>query len=105
MAVEEHGSGKQLFRFRAQPRHSRLASAIVLVLVIGAASAAYSEADLVCAFLAVSAAWLAFHVIQQCGGAVAVVDRAIQECQDTQRGMAVQPQVPRPARGQLEPVP
>jgi hypothetical protein len=77
MAVEEHGHGKQLFRFRVWPRWSPLG---VLTAVTLASSAGYLGAvnDVVGAIvLAVPAAWLALRAVGEPAAAEALVLAAL----------------------------
>jgi GT2 family glycosyltransferase len=77
MAVEEHGHGKQLFRFRVWPRWSPLG---ILTAVALASSAGYLGAvhDVAGAMvLAVPAAWLALRAVGEPSAAEALVLAAL----------------------------
>jgi len=51
MAVEEHGGGKQLLKFRVWPRYSRIGLALTLLFAALSAGAAWNDAWLACAIL------------------------------------------------------
>jgi hypothetical protein len=77
MAVEEHGAGRQLVRFRSWPRPERFAVIVFLVLAAGAVDCAMVHDAAATAFLAASAAVLTFQMVQQCGAAMMAVHRAL----------------------------
>jgi hypothetical protein len=77
----------------------------ILALVAAATSAARSQDYPLYAFLAVSAAWLAFQVIRQCGAAAAVANGAIRGCQHVPSESTAEPHMLRPGRVELDRVP
>jgi GT2 family glycosyltransferase len=87
MAVEEHGRGRQFFRFRIWPRWSRFGVALELVL---AALAAYGlvRGSLVpgLAFASV-AVLLAVRIVRECAAATAAARAAIEEQADAEQGL------------------
>jgi len=76
MAVEEHGAGRQLVRFRFWPRQRPFVLALLALLAAGAADAWFSRASKAFALLATSTLLVAFQVVRQCGVAIAAIDRA-----------------------------
>jgi glycosyltransferase involved in cell wall biosynthesis len=73
MVVEEHGSGKQLLRFRLWPRCSTWG--VVLLAIFGALSIAawLDSAWLPSAILGASSMFFCFRLLQECGSAMAVL--------------------------------
>jgi GT2 family glycosyltransferase len=94
MAIEEHGAGKQLVRFRAWPRCSPLG--LVLILVLGGLSvgAALDEAAVAFATMCATAVLLALHAFGECHAAMAVVHRTLQPKEAPYRAVAAAPSVP-----------
>ena len=84
MAVEEHGGGRQLFRFRSWPHPAPLVLFIVLFLAAGAVDEALNQVRLAGGFLAFAAAFVGFHALRQYGAAMAVVDRVIRRYQEAE---------------------
>jgi GT2 family glycosyltransferase len=86
MAIEEHGAGKQLIRFRAWPRCPP--AGLVLIVVFGslAVGAALDQAEVAFALMCGAAVLLGLHALGECHAAMAVVVRALQ-----------QPEAPEPA--------
>jgi hypothetical protein len=88
LAVEEHGRGRQLFRFRMWPRWSRFGLGLELVLV---ALAAYGLArgDVVpsVAFAAVALA-LAVRIVRECAAAAAAAATAVESQGTAAAGLA-----------------
>ncbi len=77
MAVEEHGTGKQLFRFRSWPRFSLegvIAIIVFTALSIGAAWEQYWFAYDILAFVTLL---LVGRTLLECAGAMAAIQRAI----------------------------
>jgi O-antigen biosynthesis protein len=70
MAIEEHGGGKQLARFRLRPRQSGLWIATVLILGALALVATLDRAPVVAAVLALTAALLAFRGLWESAAAM-----------------------------------
>jgi hypothetical protein len=77
VAVEEHGSGRQLVRVRAWPRVAPKALALVLVLAGLAAGAALGHAWVAAALLGAAALLLALRAVGECAAATAAVLRAL----------------------------
>jgi len=78
MAIEEHGAGKQLARFRSWPTWSP--GGIILASLAGTLSigAALSHAWVAGAMLAGAALLLTSRAVQECAGATAALLRALQ---------------------------
>jgi len=83
MTVEEHGAGKQLFRFMVWPKYSWEGIAIVVVLGALAGGAIFDRA--VTAYLIFTAltAVFAFRLLQEGSVALAAVERALSEPMDS----------------------
>jgi hypothetical protein len=79
MAIEEHGAGRQLVRFRSCPRYAPSVLGLLALLVACAVGAAISRADSTFAFLVAAATILAARAVQQSGAAMAALDRAFRE--------------------------
>ncbi|MEW6232847.1 MAG: glycosyltransferase [Chloroflexota bacterium] len=79
MAIEEHGLGRQLLRFRTWPRCASGGLALTLVCAILASGAALDQAWVAAIILGLVAALLALCTLQQCAAAMAGVLRALQE--------------------------
>src|SRR5256886_17283018 len=79
MAVEEHGAGTQLVRFRCWPRPAPFVLTLLVLFAVGAIDAGLSHAIFAAAFLGSTAAFLAFHVVRQCGAAMAAADSAVRQ--------------------------
>jgi len=79
MAVEEHGAGRQLIRLRCWPRPAPFVLTLLMLFAVGAIDAEWSHAIFAAAFLGSTAAFLAFHVVQQCGAAMAAADSALRQ--------------------------
>ncbi len=73
MAVEEHGAGRQLARFRSWPRLSPWATALGAVLAALAAAAGADRAWVACAALGVAAALLTLRAVRESGAALAAI--------------------------------
>jgi hypothetical protein len=79
MAVEEHGAGQQLVRFRSWPRCT---AGALLAIFLGAAlttGATLDHAWLAAAILGGVTVMLALRMYQQCAGATAATLHALQE--------------------------
>jgi GT2 family glycosyltransferase len=98
MGVEEHGSGKQLLRFRTWPKCSRLGLALVLVFSALAVGASLEAAWLGAALLAGTALLLAGIMIRDSATAMGVLLRAIEGHADEPR-TAVDPGMNGAVRG------
>lgn len=77
LAVEEHGSGRQLVRIRWWPRMSLVASAILALLCAVAVAAWLNGAGAVAATAAVLTVLAALRCAYECAVAVATVDAAV----------------------------
>jgi GT2 family glycosyltransferase len=71
MAVEDHGSGTQLVRFRAWPRLAPLALPLISLLVLLSTMAAIDQAWLALIILGVSALGLAIRAFTDCAAGTA----------------------------------
>lgn len=78
MAIEEHGSGRQLLRVRSWPHAPWAAVLLGVLLAVVAALAVASNADAVTDTFAVLAGGLVLRVLYECGAATATVKRALQ---------------------------
>jgi len=77
MAIEEHGAGKQLARFRVWPTVSPFGAGIVLFLA-GLAVVAASGGSLVsAALIGAGALWTAFQMVRDCSFAHGAVHRSV----------------------------
>jgi hypothetical protein len=79
MAVEEHGAGRQLFRFRAWPQPWPFAAVAALAFGVLAAAAAGDGAVGVAAVLGSVALVIAGWITLDCGVALAAIERAVVE--------------------------
>jgi GT2 family glycosyltransferase len=77
MAVEEHGLGQQMVRFRVWPRYSSGGLALTVLCGALAAGAALDGAWVAFALLGFVTAALALRALQECGAAAAAVHRAL----------------------------
>ena len=73
MAIEEHGAGRQLARFRIWPHGSPLGTALCAALTTLSLAALLDHAPLTAAALGSAAFLLALLAVQACGTAVATV--------------------------------
>ncbi len=73
MAVEEHGAGKQLIRFRAWPRCAPAGIVLALAFALLAAAAALSGAWVTCAVLNSVALFMMMLILKECSAAMASV--------------------------------
>lgn len=76
MAVEEHGEGRQLMRFRCWPRLAPFA-VVLFAIFTAAAAASINHAPAAAAFLGISALLLFFQAARQSGAAMAAADSAL----------------------------
>jgi hypothetical protein len=79
MTIEEHGSGRQMARYRAWPRGSVIGWASAGVLVAASAVAGVERVWVACAVLGVGALVVGFRALMQCGGAMGAVRGALEE--------------------------
>jgi len=77
MAIEEHGSGRQLIRFRCWPRCSAGWLALILLLAALATGSGVDRAWTACAVLGTAAAALGVRMLRECAGAMAELLRGI----------------------------
>ena len=78
MVIEEHGSGKQLVRFRVWPRCSRLGVALNLLFAMLAAGAALHQAGIAFVITCGTALLLGLRTFGECNVAMAVVHRTLE---------------------------
>jgi O-antigen biosynthesis protein len=78
MAVEEHGSGRQLVRLRTWPRYSRIALALIVSFAALSATAALAEAWIASVILGLIAVVVAVSAIRDCATAAGVLARALE---------------------------
>jgi hypothetical protein len=102
MAVEEHGAGRQLVRFRSWPCYASWVLVLLVLVAAGAADAAIREARTACVLLAFAAVLVGFPVVQQCGAAMAAMDRAIRRFQVEQVDKVTERKILPPVRAHAE---
>jgi hypothetical protein len=73
MAVEEHGAGRQLMRFKSWPRPSVAGLVVALVLAFVAAGAGLDRAWPACVLLGAGAAVVLLRIAQECAAASAIL--------------------------------
>jgi hypothetical protein len=100
MAVEEHGGGRQLARFRARPKYSGEALVAISLLLALAAGAALSHASGDAAVLATIGGVLVLGVIWEGARATNAFARTLEGLQDT---VVVQPRSGNPGRRGVDP--
>jgi GT2 family glycosyltransferase len=86
-AVEDHGAGNQLVRWRWWPSVSAKGLALIVAAAGLAVAAALDGAPLVGGILGAAAAAVALRALRQCGAAVAVVERTLREQTSERRGV------------------
>jgi GT2 family glycosyltransferase len=79
LAVEDHGAGRQLVRWRWWPSASPVVLAAALVLAELSLVAGLDGARFVAGILGAAAGWLVLRVVRQCGAAAAAIQRAVRE--------------------------
>jgi hypothetical protein len=77
MAVEEHGGGSQLIRYRSWPRWSRGGLAFTAVFAVLSLGAALDGAWFACAVLGAISLLLTASTIRDCGTAAGIVVRVL----------------------------
>ncbi len=97
-AVEEHGAGRQLVRFRSWPKGSRWGIGLTLLFAALSTGAGFEGVWLACAILGVPAALLAASTVRQCAAATGVLVRALHAMAAEGARLASGP----PARGDRE---
>jgi GT2 family glycosyltransferase len=85
MTTEEHGAGKQLFRFKYWPHFFWEAIAAILIFTALAVGAALDKFWLAYDILAVIALFLLGRTILEAGAATAAIERAVQDALKDQR--------------------
>jgi GT2 family glycosyltransferase len=75
-AVEEHGAGRQLLRFRVQPRPLAMTASVLAVFVTGAAAAASASSWAAATVLATGGGLIAARAVRECLTAASVLHRA-----------------------------
>jgi hypothetical protein len=78
MTIEEHGSGRQLARFRVWPRWSPGLGALLVLLVGAAVARLLTDDSLSATVLGVSALVLGVRGLQECGASVAAIIDAVE---------------------------
>jgi hypothetical protein len=73
MAIEEHGGGKQLMRFRTWPRCSSAGVVVIALFALLCGGAALDHAWVASAILGAVAATLALRMLWECSVATAAV--------------------------------
>jgi len=79
LAVEDHGAGRQLVRWRLWPSASPVVLALALALADLSLFAGLDGARPVAGILGAAAVWLVLRTGRQCGRAAAAVERALRE--------------------------
>jgi GT2 family glycosyltransferase len=79
LAVEDHGAGRQLVRWRWWPSASPVVLAVAVVLAQLSLVAGLDGARSVAAILGAAGGWLVFRVFRQCGAAASAVQRAVRD--------------------------
>ena len=77
LAVEEHGQGRQLLRFRVWPRPSRGSVLLVLLLGLIACAAAYRTGPVTAIVFGVLAAAATVRIVRECAAGIAQVVAAL----------------------------
>jgi hypothetical protein len=77
LTIEEHGQGRQMVRFRAQPRYRPAIAGVLAVLVAGAVLAAFDGVPGVTVVLGAAAAFLGLAAFFECGAAMATTRDAL----------------------------
>ena len=85
MAVENHGSGRQLLRIRCWPRCSTTAAAFTICFGALALAAALDGALATCALLGATALWLTLRTIQECAFGTAAFLQAVRKIERTEK--------------------
>ena len=96
MAVEEHGSGRQLLRIRSWPRCSRIGVGVALGFGGLAAAAALSGAWIVAAVMAAVVAVIVACIVKDCATAAGVL-RIVLDGEEQEARREYEPVAPTPA--------
>ena len=83
LAIEEHGAGKQLARFRSWPRCSSWGLALTGLFALLSAGAAFKQSWVASTILGAGAVTLALRAFQQCAAATAAVLLALKRLGDS----------------------
>jgi hypothetical protein len=78
MTVEEHGGGRQMFRYRLSPRYTMTALVAFLPPALLTAGAVLDGVWSVAAVFGLLSAFLAVYSVLECGSAIGVLQRALQ---------------------------
>jgi GT2 family glycosyltransferase len=78
MTVEEHGAGRQMFRFRLSPYYTAVARMVVLPPTALAAAAAVDHAWTVTVILVALSIYATALALLQCGSAMAILKKVLQ---------------------------
>jgi GT2 family glycosyltransferase len=97
LAVEEHGSGRQLLRIRSWPRCSRIGAGVALAFGLLAGAAALSGAWIVAAVMAAVVAVIVASTVQDCATAAGVL-RIVLEAEEEHARREIEPS-PEPVVG------
>ena len=81
MAIEEHGAGKQLIRFRSWPKCSKQGLALIMLCAMLAVGAAIEQAWPSAIILGFGVVLLASRAFQECAGALATIVQALKRVQ------------------------
>ncbi len=79
MAIEEHGSGRQMLRFRCWPKCSTQGLALVLLCSLISTGAFVADVPTVGIIFAVVSLFLSFRTLRECGEAMATFGRVLGE--------------------------
>jgi hypothetical protein len=79
MAVEEHGAGKQLLRFRSWPTYSFTGLALILVFVLLSIGAALAQVWTTSAILSIVALLLVARMFEECANSMATLLRVLKQ--------------------------
>jgi GT2 family glycosyltransferase len=93
MAVEEHGSGRQLLRIRSWPRCSRIGLGVALGFGVLAAAAALSGAWIVAAVMGAVVAVIVASMVKDCATAAGVL-RIVLEAEEREARREYEPPAP-----------
>ncbi len=93
MAIEEHGSGRQLIRVRSWPHVPRAAGLLGMLGVVVAVLAMVSDADAATITLGALATALLVRLLYECGNATMAIAQVLRQPMDTEpaRPLAAQP--------------
>jgi glycosyltransferase involved in cell wall biosynthesis len=102
MTVEEHGDGRQMFRYRLSPRYKATAAVTFLPTALLTIWAALDGGWTVATVLGVLSVFLALYSMVECGLAIAVAQRALRRehgCQPAPDSEITQGSAPLPLPG------